>query len=132
MGGAHSVDSQSRIPGVSWWADETISIKDAYKAINAGDADVVISHDTIAGYQVPGMAPEGFFPREEIEMAERHRELLGEIVRSVNARYIWHGHYHSKYRREVQGVKITGLDCNRPHPDAVENNIDIVDLEELV
>lgn len=132
MGGAHSVDSQSRTPGVSWWPEETISIKDAYEAIDAGDADVVISHDTVDGYWVPGMAPEGVFPSHEIEMAERHRELLGEIVRGVNARYIWHGHYHAKYRLEIRGVKITGLDCNRLHDDAVEGNIDIVDLEELV
>lgn len=132
IGGAHSVDRQSRMPGVSWWPEEHIGYMDAMEAVKGGDVDVVISHDTPSGHFIPGLAPPGMFPYSEIEQAEEHRVTLGEIVNQVNARYLWHGHYHSKYRTESNGVLITGLDCDSLDPGAVERNRDIIDLAELV
>lgn len=131
LGGAHSVDRQSRMPGVSWWAQETISNADAERAMWGGNADVMICHDTPAGHYIPGLAPPGMFPREEIEQAERHRELLRLIVDEVAPRYLWHGHYHVRYRTESEGVLITGLDCDSLDPGAVARNMDVIDLKEL-
>lgn len=132
MGGAHSVDRQSRMPGVSWWKEETITMAQAGAAINGGDVDVMISHDAPAGHFIPGLAPSGMFPEAEINSANQHREVIRWIAESINVRYIWHGHYHSKYRTESNGVLITGLDCDSLDSGAVERNIDIVDLSELV
>lgn len=131
LGGAHSVDRQSRIPGVSWWDDETLSYGDVEKAIQGGQADIMICHDAPSGHFIPGLAPPGMFPYSETEQAERHRELLEHVVKQVDARYIWHGHYHSKYRTESNGVLITGLDCDSLDPGAVERNRDIIDLGDL-
>lgn len=131
LGGAHSVDRQSRMPGVSWWDQETISYKDAEDAMRGGLADVMICHDAPAGHFIPGLAPPGMFPYEEIAQADRHRELLGMIVDEVSPRYLWHGHYHSKYRTESNGVLITGLDCDSLDPGAVDRNLDIIDLVDL-
>lgn len=131
LGGAHSVDRQWRMPGVDWWQEETITQHDAFRVVNAGDADIIISHDAPDGHFIPGLAPPGVFPEEEINIADAHRRLFGTIAREVNAQYVWHGHYHSKYRTVNGEMIVTGLDCDGLDPRALERNVDIVDLMEL-
>lgn len=132
LGGAHSVDRQSRLEGVSWWPQEWITHRQMYAAIAGGPADVMITHDAPNGHHIPGLLPSNMFPHKELISADRHRWIVGHVAREVGARYLWHGHYHSKYRAPngLNGI-VTGLDCDRMGPRCIENNVDIVDLAEL-
>lgn len=132
LGGAHSVDRQSRVPGVSWWPQEAISLQDALRATEGGPVDVIVTHDAPAGHVIPGLMPPGTFPAEEIEASDAHRQVLRRVVDEVRPRALWHGHYHSRYRVETDyGCIITGLDCDGYGESGLHNNIDIVDLSEL-
>jgi hypothetical protein len=129
LGGAPSVDKAWRNPGTSWWPQETITQDDAHKAVAGGRADVMICHDTPAGYEIPGLMPPGTFPTVALVEADAHRELLRSIVDEVQPAFLWHGHYHSRYQQTVQisgsQLTITGLDCDG---STYEQNIDVVDL----
>lgn len=131
LGGAHSVDRQSRIEGLSWWADEFVNHHEMEKAIAGGDADIMITHDAPDGHHIPGLAPANMFPQKELLSAAQHRYTVGTVVREVNARYLWHGHYHSRYITTNGGTIVTGLDCDNRGPDAFRRNVDIIDLGEL-
>lgn len=131
LGGAHSVDRQSRIPGVSWWEEEWITHREMETAMAGGSADVMISHDAPNGHHIPGLAPSSMFPEKELISADQHRHIVGVVAREIGVKYVWHGHYHSRYRTESNGILITGLDCDSHGLGAVERNRDIVDLMEL-
>lgn len=132
LGGAHSVDRQSRVPGVSWWPGEAISLQEALRASEGGPVDVMVTHDAPAGHIIPGLMPPGTFPQEEIEASEAHRQMLRRVVDEVRPRALWHGHYHSRYRVETDyGCIITGLDCDGYGESGLHNNVNVVDLAEL-
>src|SRR5690242_15028357 len=79
MGGAHSVDRPYRVPGVSWWPEETITPRQVQEAGAMGSADVLIAHDCPEGVVVPGIddrATPAPFPPAEIERSNAHRRLL--------------------------------------------------------
>lgn len=132
LGGAPSVDKAWRNPGISWWPQETITQIDAHQATAGGRADVMVCHDTPAGYEIPGLLPPGTFPAEAYVEADAHRVLLRQIVDEVQPAFLWHGHYHSRYQRTVElgdsQLTITGLDCDG---SSYERNIDVVDLVQL-
>lgn len=136
MGGAHSVDRPYRVPGVSWWPEETITSRQAYAAAEGGFADVLIAHDCPAGVLVPGIddrsepAP---FPPAEIERSDEHRKLLRVLVEHVQPSVIWHGHYHVDYRTVADfgygPVMVNGLDCDET---TLAANVKVVDVADVL
>lgn len=131
LGGAHSVDRPWRQPGVSWWPEEAITPEQAAAAAEGGLADVLVSHDCPAGVDIPGLNSDAF-PPLEILRAEEHRQVLRGVVDAVQPRAIWHGHYHVRYRADVDlgygPVRVTGLDCDGT---TLDRNIELVDLGDL-
>lgn len=133
MGGAHSVDRPWRTPGKEWWRRETITAFEAEKAIDGGPADVMITHDVPAGVRIPCIEgnPLGF-PAAEIEAAERHRQLLRQIVDQVRPRRLFAGHYHCRLTAPLVGRDYRTLvdilaDDSAPVPD----NVATVNLRDL-
>jgi len=61
VGGAYSIDRFLRIPGRSWWPQETITAQQACYIAAGGRADVMFCHDCPAGIEVPGAAFDRFF-----------------------------------------------------------------------
>lgn len=131
LGGAHSVDKEWRNAGIDWFPEETITLGEAYRAAADGHVDVMITHDCPAGVNIPRL-DEGktIFPAAQLEIAERHRALLREVVNEVTPRFLWHGHYHRCYRDilDIDGENkciVTGLDMDGKD---FERNVNIVDV----
>lgn len=130
LGGAHSVDRQWRREDVDWFSEETITYGQAFEAWSTvHDIDIMITHDCPDRVDIPGIAgnPLGF-PAAEIDLAEKHRELLGFVVDSVQPKILVHGHYHVNYDDVRDGTIIKGLDCDgKP----LDKNVWLLDTEGL-
>lgn len=104
IGGAASIDRAFRTPGKDWFLEETLNDEEIQLAASSGPVDVVLSHDTIAGYVIPGLAPRSQLPRawlNELETCEAHRQKLLEAVTPTTPKFLLHGHYHSFYQKPV-------------------------------
>lgn len=97
LGGAHSVDRHLRSPGRSWWPEEYLTDADVDRAIGGGPVDVMVTHDCPDRVDIPGLAPDGFFPAAQIADAEAHRYLVGKVVDATGPGMLLHGHYHRRY-----------------------------------
>jgi predicted phosphodiesterase len=135
MGGAHSVDRMSRVPGRSWWREETITPREVNAAIAGGPADVLVAHDCPAGVVIPGIDDRdgpSWIPPAELKLSFDHRQRLDRLVRRVRPAAIWHGHYHVRHRTvEDLGygpVVVNGLDCDGSDLD---DNVAVVDVADL-
>jgi hypothetical protein len=116
LGGATSVDREWRTPYVDWWPQESLTVNDCMRAVEGGRADYMLTHDTPAGYDVPGIPPPGTFPIRAIVEAEEHRDLLQVVVDDIRPTWLYHGHFHSRYSHQLPGFSgedycfIEGLD----------------------
>lgn len=135
LGGAHSVDRPWREPGTSWWRQETITEQEAADCIAAGPADVMVVHDCPAGVTVPGIddrTTDPPYPAFEILRSQEHRQLLRTVVDAVQPKMLWHGHYHTAYRQNVDlgygPLTVTGLDCDET---TVTGNVQVVSLADV-
>lgn len=97
LGGATSLDRPWRTAGRDWWPEEEITRDDIDRAVGGGRCDVMLTHDAPAGVDVPGLPPASTWDPGEIERADRHRDLLREVVESVQPAWLFHGHFHSRY-----------------------------------
>lgn len=107
LGGAHSVDRQSRIEGRSWWPQERLTDADVARAIRGGPVDVIVSHDAPDGYEIPDLP--GGFPPAELYLADLHRQRVGEVVDATTPSVLYHGHYHVRYNAQRGATRIIGL-----------------------
>lgn len=130
LGGASSIDKAYRKEGVSWWPQEVITREQADAVMADGPADIMICHDTPAGYEVPGLLPSSMWSKHRLQVCADHRLLLREIVKVVRPAYIWHGHYHSRYQHHLRltDTIITGLNCDG---STFSDNMQVVDLDWL-
>lgn len=115
LGGAHSVDRLARIPGESWWPDETISDDDLARAIAPGRTDVLVCHDVPTGVPVPHTYPDGTFPAADEAAGEAHRDRVRAVVDATHPRLIVHGHFHRHYRSTLGDARVLGL-AHDAHP----------------
>lgn len=70
LGGASSVDRESRIEGLTWWPDEAITDEHVAAAIAGGAADLMLTHESPAGTRArrPGDPPlePALFPEDGV------------------------------------------------------------------
>lgn len=133
LGGAYSVDRKSGIPYIDWFPTEVISIPDAYKTIEGGVADIMITHDAPSNVDIP-LSNDGWIPTNALEQSHKHREWLGEIVDNVQPKHLFHGHYHIKYdsiRENSNGSQtiVHGLDKDE---SSFEKNMMIINLDNFL
>lgn len=134
LGGAVSVDRALRTAGVDWWPEEEITWRQAGAVIDAGQADVMLTHDCPGGVPHDFPPPPRSWAAADLRRSEAHRGLLREVVLSVEPRWLMHGHLHMGYQRTVDlgrgPVEITGLDR-----DGAENSnwaiLDVADMRWL-
>lgn len=129
LGGAVSPDRRIRKLGVSWFREEEISLVTAGLVIMGGPAGVMLTHDCPSG--VAHSLGNGYdFALEDIARAEWHRELLQGIVDEMRPGYLFHGHLHRGYIRDVRmrhgEVRVIGLDM-----DGSELNVVVADTETM-
>jgi len=111
IGGADSIDKNSRTPGMDWWHEEKLTNKDYIKCIEKENIDIVISHD----------CPQN---RVITHPNEGSREILTAIVEKLNPKILIHGHHHLNYSCIYMntGTIFIGLGMNS------DNNTFIFDL----
>lgn len=131
LGGAHSVDTFSRIEGVSVWQEEHLSREDIENAIAGGPVDVMVTHDCPSGVDIPGLTPNAF-PSYEIYAGDVHRAKLAEVVDAVQPLMLFHGHYHVKYtaRRSRPSGGDTIIMGLADDMGKLDDNIAVINLDE--
>lgn len=107
MGGAYSIDKEYRIEGISWWARETPTMAEMEKGVEnvAGrPVDVMIAHDAMA--ETPWDRP--LIP---IQASLQVRQDLSVLVREVQPKTYFHGHYHWNidWTHPTYGTQVHGL-----------------------
>lgn len=97
IGGARSIDKDSRVPHVNWWEQEIPSegeIEKAFKAINDSEIDYVISH-TASNPTIDELM--NLYPDKAtlLNVKKSHDELSNflELVRSSSIPHYF-GHFH--------------------------------------
>ena len=133
LGGATSLDRPYRDVGRSWWAEEEITIEDAYVAIQGGKVDYLLTHDCPADVFIPCISANNpdrpNFPQGELDRAQRHRSLLHAVCKEVRPAKLIHGHFHDRYNSTLTYLdgtetEIVGLDSDS---DNIKNNYVIID-----
>lgn len=87
MGGAASVDIDSRVPGYDWFYNETISSSDVYNIPNDTKIDIVISHT----------CPNEFIPEKYMITDKKNdisRTALSYILNTYKPTLWYFGHWH--------------------------------------
>jgi hypothetical protein len=116
LGGAVSLDRAVRTAGVDWWPEEEITRRQAASVIEAGPADVMVTHECPAGVEHAFPPPPPSWSPADLRRSDAHRGLLREVVLAVRPRWLMHGHLHLSYQRRVDlgngPIEVTGLDCD--------------------
>jgi len=114
FGGAIPIDRLFRHPGVSWFCEEAITNEQVERV--SGGADVLIAHDTVSGYTIPGLIPVAQMPKEWVKVlpeAEAHRVEVSRVAERLRPKMLIHSHYHTGYDitlpTERGPMAITGL-----------------------
>jgi hypothetical protein len=114
FGGAVSIDRLFSYPGVSWFPEEAVT-NEQIERITA-HADVLVTHDTVAGYTIPGLMPIEEMAKEWVKVlpeAQAHRIVLSRVAERVQPSLLIHSHYHTGYDTDIDTawgqMHITGL-----------------------
>lgn len=98
LGGANSIDRHYRTPHVDWWPQESISLGDVYRTIEAGTADIMLTHDCPEGVPILGElaqhSEDAGWSAEALKYAQESRVMLRQAVDAVRPELLLHGHYH--------------------------------------
>jgi hypothetical protein len=135
FGGATSLDRPSRLPGVSWWPQESHTLEQLHLLTNDGQTDVLLTHDCPAGVPIPGIThrmPTPAWDPFELERAWQHRERFALAVAEVAPSLLLHGHFHRFHRSEVRcfGTTTEVIGLGDDFCDPSEQTY-VVSLEEL-
>lgn len=136
LGGAPSIDRASRTEGFDWFPQEVISTGQAYRAAAGGHADVMVTHDCPSGVTIPDLV----LYEDDTPLSRylsSHRALLQGVAEQVTPRYLFHGHYHHAYSKDVEfngsPARVVGLEMNGTpyHPVQMPWNTQVIDVAEL-
>ncbi len=135
LGGAPSVDLLARIPGVSWWEQETITEADVALTVAGGRADVMLTHDSPAPgvplvEQIVANNPMGWSDRA-LAYAAAGRARLTAAYEVVQPALLVHGHYHVydevlRERSDGTQAHLVSLDCER-----TRGNLALLEVDSL-
>jgi hypothetical protein len=130
LGGAVSLDRAIRTEGKDWWPEEEITDEQERAIVDAGRADVLVSHDCPAGVVHSFLPPPSFWDLRDIARSDVHRERLQRVVAATQVSHVMHGHLHRGYQRMTDfgygPVQVTGLDC-----DGAERNYAVLNVETM-
>lgn len=132
LGGAASVDRQSRIEGLTWWPDEAITDEHVAAAIAGGPADLMLTHEGPAGTPVRPVReilrtnPHSF-PAAALEASAASRARIAEVWDAVRPDLLAHGHMHVAAGGKTEdGRRVASLGR-----DGHEGNLGILDMSNL-
>lgn len=132
LGGAASVDRQSRIEGLTWWPDEAITDDHVAAAIAGGPADLMLTHEGPAGTPVRPIREilrtnPHRFPESALEASAASRARIAEVWDAVRPDLLAHGHMHVAAGGKTEdGRRVASLGR-----DGHEGNLGILDMATL-
>lgn len=132
LGGAASVDRESRIEGLTWWPDEAITDAHVAAAIAGGPVDLMLTHESPAGTPVRVVREilrtnPHRFPKSALEASSASRARVSEVWNAVRPELLIHGHLHAAGGgRTDDGRRVASLGR-----DTHEGNIAILDMDTL-
>jgi len=99
LGGASSVDRESRVEGWTWWSDEAITDEHVARAIAGGPADLMLTHESPANTPVRPVREilrknPYRFPEAALEASAASRARISEVWDAVHPELLTHGHMH--------------------------------------
>ena len=106
VSGADSIDRASRIEGLSWWADEELSIVQANDCLDKwkeSKLNILVSHDC------PQSFAEGFMLIYDKTLT---RSLLQEMIDVRKPKMVIFGHHHNTRRLKFNDIDVVGLGVN--------------------
>ena len=117
IGGAYSIDQHSRIAGVDWFPEETLTYGDSMKCDVLQNIDVLFTHDCPAEVDLGIDLMPG---------TDSNRYQLQYIVDHVQPKILFHGHYHFHHDTQMNATRVVGLNCNgRSRQAAIFNTMDM-------
>lgn len=132
LGGAASVDRESRIEGLTWWPDEAITDEHVADAIAGGPADLMLTHESPANTPVRPVReilrtnPYGF-PKAALEASAASRARVSKVWDAVRPELLAHGHLHvGAGGQTADGRRVASLGR-----EGHEWNLGILDLSNL-
>ncbi|WP_251443306.1 metallophosphoesterase [Microbacterium sp. USTB-Y] len=132
VGGAASVDRESRIEGLTWWPDEAITDEHVAAAIAGGSADLMLTHESPAGTPVRPVQrilrtnPHGF-PQSALDASASSRARVSEVWDAVRPELLMHGHLHVAGGGKTEdGRRVASFGR-----DTHEGNLGILDMKTL-
>ncbi|MFF3027586.1 metallophosphoesterase [Microbacterium sp. NPDC057944] len=132
LGGAASVDRQSRIEGLTWWPDEAITDEHVAAAIAGGPADLMLTHEGPAGTPVRPVREilrtnPHRFPATALEASATSRARIAEVWNAVRPELLAHGHMHVAVGGKAEdGRRVASLGR-----EGHEGNLGILDMNTL-
>lgn len=132
LGGAASVDRQSRIEGLTWWSDEAITDEHVAAAIDGGPADLMLTHEGPAGTPVRLVREilrtnPHRFPAAALAASTASQTRVAEVWDAVRPELLAHGHMHVP----AGGTTDDGRRVASLGRDGQEGNLVILDLATL-
>jgi len=133
VGGAVSVDRQSRTEGKTWFAAEELTDQQAGLIIAAGRADVIVAHDAPLGVpflrgelrqDLPAWRRDDKvpWPIGALMRSDEHQRRVRRVVEGVGATRVFHGHHHIRYSDTLQTergiVQVEGLGMDMDPPSS--------------
>jgi predicted phosphodiesterase len=100
LGGAFSVDWRLRVPGTSWFEEETPTDSDL-ACLGDEPLDVLVCHDAPAGVPLQS----GIWLNDADQLrADKVQNLLRRAVELTAPRLVLHGHWHHRHTFELAWV----------------------------
>ena len=132
LGGAASVDRQSRIEGLTWFPEEAVTDEHVAAAIAGGPADLMLTHEGPAGTPVRPVQEilrtnPHKFPATALEASAASRARVAEVWDAVRPELLAHGHMHVPAGGKTgDGRRVASLGR-----DGQEGNLAILDIATL-
>lgn len=104
LGGAASIDYETRTEGMNWWREEAITYGDVMRTAGGGNADVMIAHDAPNGVEALSWTSKADTKKhspEALMYSAESRYMMTHAVDGVRPKVFFHGHYHNAYMETV-------------------------------
>lgn len=132
LGGASSVDRESRQEGLTWWPGEAIDDSHVAAAIAGGSADLMLTHESPAGTPVRPVQKilrenPGWFTKAALEASAASRARVSQVWDAVRPELLAHGHMHVAAGGKTEdGRRVASLGR-----DGHEGNLGFLDMQTL-
>lgn len=115
LGGAVSIDRDHRIPGASWWQEESITERDIAKCFETEYVDVLLTHDAPFGAKkIEETAKKYQYKYDDASIM--NRKAVRTVMEHLRPLRLYHGHWHLRHSETLQyhgsSTQVEGLDCD--------------------